>query len=284
MEIYNLVWNEYFNTHRRKGNQDDGFIPSISVSFICLICTAIKHALYEWRSGVQERAVLKFGYPNDGGKMSAFIQKMSANRYLIDQFDLYMDFLANRSEDYRQLIVDTMKDNIQRRRNFMVAAGPIVPPPAMIVVNEEEEIEEMRARLRAPRQVSGTGGLTINVEPSVCTSADNFGPRADAESPPIVVHEDDLDEEVSSALGSVSLLGRADDESSDVTVRPANPPQSSPPAAAQLSQGLEHSQPQLTEDSIRLPESISALMPSSMNDEFYISNEAIDEATEIDWK
>ena len=243
----------------------------------------------------------------------------------IVQFDTYMDFLNARTEDYRNLIVESMRVNIQRRRNITVAAVPFAPPPPMVVVDEEAEILEMRARLEAPRQSSGTGGLTVNVDSAfpcsasstMCPPADIMCPPADVMRPPIVIHEDDIDEEVRSALGSVSLVGYADDDdvSSEVTVRPpqsaprqspSRPPRQSPsrpssprpssarPSSPRLcstrqspslpsSQGIGGPSSRLTEGSVRLAESINALLPSSMNEAFCVSSEALEEATEIDW-
>ena len=201
-----------------------------------------------------------------------------------------MDFLDARSDDYRKLIVESMRVNIQRRRNIVAQPVSKAPPPPLIVVDEEAEIQEMRARLQAPRESPGTGGLTVNVDGALSPSRPDVScPPADIMRPPIVVHEDDFDEEVRSALGSVSLLGRADDESSEVTVRPPQSPDSqspdrdSGPSQISASQDLGGPSSQLTEGSIRLAESINALLPSSMNEAFYVSHEALDEATEIDW-
>jgi hypothetical protein len=52
--LINLVWDRLFSGARQRGRKNVQLLELINGTFLCVLATALHHALYEWRSGVHE--------------------------------------------------------------------------------------------------------------------------------------------------------------------------------------------------------------------------------------
>ena len=61
-EIVNIIYAQYFQGAKRKGNQDPKFLDRVNGAFICLVATAIRHCLKAWRTGILDEQAPEFKY------------------------------------------------------------------------------------------------------------------------------------------------------------------------------------------------------------------------------
>ena len=58
----NIIYAQYFQGAKRKGNQEPKFLDRVNGAFIGLVATAIRHCLKAWRAGILHKQALEFNY------------------------------------------------------------------------------------------------------------------------------------------------------------------------------------------------------------------------------
>ena len=61
-EIVDTIFKKYFESPRRMGNRDPKFLDSINETFICLVCSGLRHCLKAWRTGQLDERSPDFKY------------------------------------------------------------------------------------------------------------------------------------------------------------------------------------------------------------------------------
>ena len=162
--------------------------------------------------------------------------------------------MNNAKPAFQVLLIDNIKKDINGRRRVggMPPPPSLAPIPLLKINDEDEAIREMEERLASRSEISGTSGLTGELT-TAASLEDSERLRRQSEF--TILDENGVS---GSSVSSITVCG------------------SNGPSAMYLRSSI--SLPQ----NVRIPSSIEALMPLTNNDSFYISNEAFEEATEID--